>query len=184
MTLRTWVGRFCVTDGRVEEDGPWLGSIVRQRPDDDADELYIIIEPANAGSEEYTAQLVDVIAQLYARDALSLTGALTRALRAAHEHLRDWNRQSLPEHRVGAGVTCLAVRRAEAYVAQAGRALAYVRTAAGDVRRITPASSDFEQSLGVAEDFEPALTRVALAPGDTILVASSLLDDVVPPDHV
>ena len=39
MTTRTWVGRFCVVDGRVEEEGPWLGSLVRQRPDEDADAL-------------------------------------------------------------------------------------------------------------------------------------------------
>lgn len=62
MTVRTWVGRFCVADGRVEEEGPWLGSLIRQRPDEEADELYVLIEPASPASEEFTSQLVNVIA--------------------------------------------------------------------------------------------------------------------------
>lgn len=184
MAVRTWVGRFCVADGRVEEEGPWLGSLIRQRPDEDADELYVLVEPVTDGSAEYTAQLVDVIAQLYHRDALSLTGALSRSLRAAHEHLRDWNRKSLPEHRVGAGSSCLALRGTDAYVAQVGPSLAYVRSAAGDVRRIEPHDAGPQDALGLAEEIEPRLTRLALAPGDLVLIASSQLDDVADADHV
>ena len=103
MAIRTWVGRFCVADGHVDEEGPWLGSLIRQRTDEEADELYVLIEPASPGSAEFTSQLVDVVAQLYNKDPLSLTGALTRSLRAAHDHLREWNHRSLPEHQVGAG---------------------------------------------------------------------------------
>jgi hypothetical protein len=180
MAVRTWVGRFCVADGRVEEEGPWLGSLVRQRPDEEADELYVLIEPASPGSEEFTSQLVDVVTQLYGRDPLSLTGALTRSLRAAHEHLREWNRRSLREHQVGAGAGCLALRGGDAYLAQAGPALAYVRTAAGEFRRIVPATSDFEHALGVAEEFEPQLTRIQLDPGDLVLVASTQLAEILP----
>ena len=60
MAIRTWVGRFCVADGRVEEEGPWLGSLIRQRTDEEADELYVLIEPASPASAEFTSQLVDV----------------------------------------------------------------------------------------------------------------------------
>jgi hypothetical protein len=184
MAVRTWVGRFCVADGRVEEEGPWLRSLIRQRPDDDADELYILVEPATGASAEYTTQLVDVIAQLYHRDALSLTGALTRSLRAAHEHLRDWNRKSLPEHRIGAGSSCLALRGAEAYVAQVGPSLAYVRTASGEVRRIQAHDADLDHALGLVDEVDLRLTRVALEPGDLLLIASSQLDEIAPHDHV
>jgi serine/threonine protein phosphatase PrpC len=184
MAVRTWVGRFCVADGRVEEEGPWLGSLIRQRPDDDADELYVLIEPATPNSEEFTSQLVDVIAQLYQHDPLSLTGALTRSLRAAHEHLRDWNRKSLAEHRVGAGASCLALRGSEAYVAQVGPSLAYVRTASGEVRRIEAHDRDIEHALGLADEIDLRLTRLALEPGDLVLVASSQLDAIAPEQHV
>lgn len=184
MAVRTWVGRFCVADGRVDEEGPWLGSLIRQRPDEEADELYTLVEPASAQSEEYTSQLVDVISQLYAKDPLSLTGALTRSLRSGHEHLREWNRRSLPEHQVGAGATCLALRGTDAYLAQVGPSVAYVRSAAGDVRRIEPVAHDFAHALGVGDDFEPQLTRVNISPGDLILVASSQLESVVPVEHI
>ena len=129
MTVRTWVGRFTVVDGHVQEEGPWLGSLIRQRTDDEPDELYILIESAAPGRDEYTSQLVDVIARLYNRDPLSLTGALVRSLKAAHEHLLDWNQKSLKEHRVGAGASALTLRGADAYLAQAGPSLAYVRSA-------------------------------------------------------
>ena len=184
MAIRTWVGRFCVADGRVEEEGPWLGSLIRQRPDEDADELYVLIEPASPGSAEFTSQLVDVIAQLYNKDPLSLTGALTRSLRAAHDHLREWNRRSLPEHQVGAGASCLAMRGADAYLAQVGPSLAYIRSAAGDVRRLQADDLDFEHALGVADECESKLTRIKLEPGDLVLVASTQLEDVAPRDHI
>lgn len=180
MAVRTWVGRFCVAEGRVEEEGPWLGSLIRQRPDEEPDELYVLIEPASPASVEYTSQLVDVIAQLYHRDPLSLTGALTRSLRAAHEHLRDWNRKSLKEHQVGAGANCLALRGTDGYLAQAGPGVAYALKADGGFRRIESASQAFDESLGVADRFEPRLTRLALEPGDLVLIASSRLDALAP----
>ncbi len=184
MAIRTWVGRFCVADGGVQEEGPWLGSLIRQRPDEEADELYVLVEPAGAASEAYTSQLVDVIAQLYSKDPLSLTGALTRSLRAAHEHLRDWNRKSLKEHRVGAGASCLALRGREAYLAQIGPSLAYIRTADGDFRRIESDDSSFEASLGVADEFTPRLKRIELNPGDLVLLASTKLEAVASADHI
>lgn len=184
MAVRTWVGRFTVVNGRAEEDGPWLGSLIRQRDDDAPDELHVIVEPAIAGREEYASQLVDVIARLYQRDPLSLTGALVRSLKAAHEHLREWNQKSLPEHRVGAGASCLALRGTDAYLAQTGPSVAYTRSADGSFRRIEPEHHAFEDALGVADPFEPRLTRLALAPGDLVLVASSALDHVVPEAHV
>ncbi|HEY7802487.1 MAG TPA: hypothetical protein VIE40_07415 [Dehalococcoidia bacterium] len=184
MTVRTWVGRFTVVDGHVQEEGPWLGSLIRQRTDDEPDELYILIESAAPGRDEYTSQLVDVIARLYNRDPLSLTGALVRSLKAAHEHLLDWNQKSLKEHRVGAGASALTLRGADAYLAQAGPSLAYVRSADGAFRRLTAPGASFEDALGIADPFEPQLTRLALAPGDLVLLASTALDEIVPPDHV
>lgn len=184
MPVRTWVGRFCVVDGQVAEEGPWLRSLIRQRPDEEADELYVLVEPASAGSAEYATQLVDVIAQLYAKDPLSLTGALSRSLRAAHEHLREWNRTSLREHRVGAGASCLALRHTDAYLAQVGPSVAYVLTADGEFRRHTPEDASFGASLGITERFEPGLRRIPLAPGDLALLATSKIDEVAPEEHV
>jgi hypothetical protein len=184
MVAKTWVGRFCVTDGHVEEDGPWLSSLIRQRPDDEPDELYVVVEPASAASVSYTSQLVEVVSRLYRKDALSLTGALTRSLRAAHQHLLDWNSKSLPEHHVGAGASCVALSGMDAYLAQVGPSLAYVRRADGEMRRLQADHPDFEHALGLDEDFMPRLTRIALEPGDAVLIASSSLDTIVSADHI
>ncbi|MEX0750361.1 MAG: hypothetical protein WD359_06080, partial [Dehalococcoidia bacterium] len=170
--------------GRVEEEGPWLGSLIRQRPDEEADELYVLVEPASPGSAEYSSQLVDVISQLYAKDPLSLTGALTRSLRAAHEHLREWNRTSLKEHHVGAGASCLALRGTDAYLAQVGPSLAYVLMSDGRFRRIEAEQADFDHSLGIAEEFEPRLARIKLNPGDLVVLASTRLETVAAEAHV
>src|SRR5581483_5046225 len=184
MAVRTWVGRFCVADGRVEEEGPWLTSVIRDRSDDEPDELYVLVEPLTPGAEEFSGQLVDVVSQLYRRDPLSLTGALTRSLRAAHEHLRDWNKRSLPEHRVGAGSTCLAIRGTDVYIGQVGPGVAYVRRANGEVRRYHAEQDDLSHALGLSEQFEPRLRRVSLDPGDLILAGSTQLEQVVPREHL
>ncbi|HXK34847.1 MAG TPA: PP2C family serine/threonine-protein phosphatase, partial [Dehalococcoidia bacterium] len=178
MTVQTWVGRFCVTEAGVQEEGRWLTSLVRQHADEPPDELYVIVEPATEASAELTAQVVDVVAQLYARDTLSITGAILRALQSAHEHLRDWNKRSLREHHVGAGATCLAVRGADAYLAQVGPSLAYVCRAAGDVRRVAPDNVSADAALGMPDVIEPHVTRVHMEPGDCVLIASSRFDHV------
>src|SRR3990172_2446706 len=118
MPVKTWVGRFAIVQGQPQEEGPHLHSFPRQRPDEEEDELYVLVEPASPGSEEYTGQLVDAIGRMYQQDPLSLTGALLRSLKAAHQQLLEWNQRSLPEHRIGAGVSCLAVRGRTAYLAQ------------------------------------------------------------------
>jgi len=184
MAVRTWVGRFCVVDGHVEEEGAWLKSLVRQRPDDEPDEIYVLVEPVGPGDPQFASQLVEVITRLYQKDPLSLTGAQMRSLRSAHEHLREWNRKSLKEHRIGAGASCLTLRGSEVYLAQAGPSLAYLRTHKGDVRRIEPPQRDEEHSLGIADPFEPWVTRIALQPGDLLLLASSRLDAIAPQDHI
>jgi len=134
MTVRTWVGRFCVVDGQVT-GGRTLARLShppgsRRRS---GRALRPSFEPASPASAEFTSQLVDVIARLYHKDPLSLTGALVRSLRGAHDHLVEWNRNSLKEHRVGAGVSCLALRGNNAYLAQAGGGIAYVRSVGGDL---------------------------------------------------
>lgn len=184
MSVVTWVGRFCVADGRVEEEGPWLGSFVRQRLDEEADQLYIIVEPASPISEPLASRLVDLIASVYAHDSLSLTGALTRSLQAAHEHLREWNGARSKDEQASAGAICIALRGADAYLAQVGPSLAYQRTADGAFRRLHAERSDFAQALGTAAEFEPRLTHIALAPGDLVLLASTQLQEIVPEQEV
>jgi hypothetical protein len=174
MSIRTWVGRFSIVEGQVREEGPWLGVFPRQLPEDDSRDLYVLAEPALPGSEEFCGQLVEVVGRLFQKESLSLTGALVRSLRAAHENLREWNRKSLREHQVAAGATCLLLRGHTAYLAQVGPSLAYFYRD-GQLTTMTPQDEGAQTPLGLAEEFRPHITRYDLEPGDVLLVASSRL---------
>jgi hypothetical protein len=182
MAVKTWVGRFAIVDGEPQEEGPYLRSFPRQRPDDEEDELYVLVEPAGEPSTEYAQQLADAIGRLYKQDGLSLTGAVLRSIRAAHEQLRDWNRRSLREHHVAASVSCLAVRGRTAYLAQMGETVAY-HVGDGRFSRIAPSNGGSEP-LGQADSADPAFSRYSLSPGDLILVVPSRTEELVNPDAI
>ncbi|MFB3053179.1 MAG: hypothetical protein ACE1ZT_04875, partial [Dehalococcoidia bacterium] len=97
--------------------------------------------------------------------------------RAAHENLRDWNRRSLKQHRVAAGISCLALRGAaatgwEAYLGQVAPAAA-VLLRNGSLQRLKPSLPDALQPLGLQEEFWPDLTRHELRGGDRLLLLST-----------
>lgn len=174
MSIRTWVGRFSIVEGQVREDGPWLGAFRRQLADDETRDLYVLAEPASPGSEEFCGQLVEVVGRLFQRENLSMTGALLRSLRAAHENLHDWNRKSLPEHQVAAGATCLLLVGRTAYLAQAGPSVAYFYRD-GQLTMLTPQDESAQAPLGEGDDLRPEVSRYDLEPGDLLLVASTRL---------
>jgi hypothetical protein len=174
MSIKTSVGRFSIVEGQVREEGPWLGAFPRRLPEDDSRDLYVLAEPALPGSEEFCGQLVEVVGRLFQKESLSLTGALLRSLRAAHENLREWNRKSLREHQVAAGATCLLLRGRTAYLAQVGPSLAYFYRD-GQLTIMTPQDERAQAPLGLAEEFRPHITRYDLEPGDLLLVTSSRL---------
>lgn len=177
MPIKTWVGRFAIVQGQAQEESALLRSFPRQRPDEEEDELYVLVEPASERSSEYAGQLVDAIGRMYRQDTLSITGAVLRALKAAHQQLLDWNERNLKEHRVGAGVSCMAVREHSAYLAQIGPAVAY-HVGGGRYRRIVPEGPAVEP-LGHAEGAEPVFSRYELSPGDLLLIASPNIEELL-----
>lgn len=167
-----WVGQFGVMDGEAQENTPWVG-IYRDdaREEEDVSDLYVLLEPALPGSEEFLGEMKDAIWDVYHDSKASLTGGILRALRSAHENLRDWNRRSLKEHRVAAGVSCLAVHDDEAYLAQVGPARA-VFCRGGRLEEIEPGVPDAREALGLEDEFYPEFRRFEFAPGDRLLLIS------------
>ncbi len=178
MAVRTWVGQFGIVQGQALEAGPWQGKFGLYPSGEEPIDLYVLVQPVLPGSEEFCGQLVAVVGHLFERLDLSLTGALTKAISAAHDNLRDWNRRSLREHQVGAGLSCLVVRGPLAYLAQAGPSLAYYRRGAAFIR-VVPDDSRATAVLGLGEELRPQLRRYELGPGDLLLVASPSLDEIV-----
>jgi hypothetical protein len=171
-----WVGQFCIVGGEARERGPWLG-IFPARGSALSAALYVLVEPALPGSEDFCQPLVAVIGRLFRQQKLSVTGALLASLRAAHNHLRDWNDRSLREHQVGAGATCLTLRGAEAYLAQAGPALAYCRLQ-GQLCSLSPQEATAVEPVGTATEFYPTFSRCQVAPGDALLLTNTSLASI------
>ena len=173
-----WVGQFGVADGAASEATPWVG--VYPDPDrdsDDTSDLYLIVEPALPGSEDFVGEMKDAIADIFHESKLTLTGGILRALRSAHENLREWNRRSLKEHRVAAGISCVAIRDDEAFLAQIGPArAAYLH--GGRLHELKPTVPEATEALGLEEEFYPEFQRFEMAPGDRLLIMSPAVGDV------
>ena len=167
-----WVGQFGMENGEAKQITPWVGLFPGENgaPEGKAD-LYLIVEPASPGSEDFCADLKEAIGDLFHKEKASLTGGVLRSLRAAHENLRDWNRQSIKDHRVSAGVSCLALQGKDAYLAQVAPASA-VLYRAGAVMRIEPRLPDAMEPLGLHEEFRPEFSRFEMEDDDRLLIMS------------
>jgi len=171
MYAMLWVGQFGIVDGEAREDTPWVGVFRDPGRGDEPSDLYAIIEPALPGSEEFCAELKEALGRVFHRQKVSLTGGLLRALKAAHENLRDWNRRSMKDHRVAAGVSCLAVREGEGCLALVAPASA-VHYSRGVLDQLAPVIPDALEPLGLHDEFWPQFYRFDFSPGDRLLILS------------
>ena len=176
MPLNTWVARFVVDNGRVTEEGKRLRSFQRRRLDEPDVDLHVLHEPNSEKADELGTQALDAIGRSFLNDRLSLTGALTRALRDTHATLLDWNRRSVPRDQAGIGVTAALVGGNTVYLAQAGPTLVYLRRGS-TLTRLEP-TPEAAQPLGEGNT-EPSLRKLELENGDLILAASRGLEDVL-----
>ncbi|MEO8456334.1 MAG: hypothetical protein ABI559_00850 [Chloroflexota bacterium] len=166
-----WVGQFGIADGEAREATPWVGVYPASDHDDEGADLYVLVDPALPGSEEFLAEMKDAIGRVFHESKSSLTGGVLRALRTANENLRDWNRRSLKEHQVAAGVSCLAVTENAAYLAQVGPSLAFFFRN-GQVEDAVAAIPEAVDPLGLQDEFWPEFRRYDLYPGDRLLLLS------------
>ncbi|MDO8615202.1 MAG: hypothetical protein Q7T33_05635 [Dehalococcoidia bacterium] len=174
-----WVGQFGIADGEAREETPWVGAFPDPGRTEEPSDLYLIVEPALPGSEEFCAEMKEAIGAVFHKNRVSLTGGILGALRSAHENLRDWNRRSMKDSRVAAGVSCVAVQGRAGYLAQVGPAAAVIyRDGALELRR--PALPDALEPLGLFEEFWPDFSRLELAAGFRLLLLTPALLETVP----
>jgi len=173
-----WVGRFGIVDGEAQEETPWVGAFPAGEEGEDTADLYLIVQPALPGSDEFCAELKEAIGSIFHKTRVTLTGGLLRAIQSAHEDLREWNRKSIKEHRVAAGVSCLALRGHEAYLAQVAPAAALLLRA-GTVLTLEPRLPDSLEPLGLYDELRPDFTRLELGPGDRLLLLSPTLNELL-----
>jgi hypothetical protein len=179
-----WIGQFGIAGGEAREDTPWVGAFPGETGGgEEASDLYLVVEPATPGSEEFCQDLKEAVGEVFHKEKLSLTGGVLRSLRAAHEQLRDWNRKSIKEHRVAAGISCFALRGNDGYLAQVAPAAAFLYRA-GVVLRIEARLPDAIEPLGLYEDFRPEFSHHELEDDDRLLLLSPRLASALNEDEL
>jgi serine/threonine protein phosphatase PrpC len=173
-----WVGQFGIEGGEAREKTSWVGAYPDPGRSEEPSDLYVLVTPAAPGSEEFCGEMKDVVAEAFHRDKLSLTGGMLRALRGAHQNLREWNKRSLPDHQVAAGISCLAVQDGRAFTAQVAPARA-VFYRDGELMTITPELPDARDPLGQEEEFRPDFRRFDLETNDRLLLLTPSLAAVL-----
>jgi hypothetical protein len=174
-----WVAQFSIVGGHAQEESPWIGVYPEDVNSPESSDLYLVVTPATPGSEQHCAELKEAIATTFHKSKVSLTGGILRALQAAHEQLREWNRRSMRDHRIAAGISCLGVRDSELYLAQVAPATAFVYQS-GDAVTLEPTLADAAEPLGLFDDFWPEFSRCELAPGDRLVLVTPALAGALP----
>ena len=177
-----WVSQFGIVGGQAQEETPWVGLFPEDVRSPEASDLYLVVAPATPGSEEFSAELKEAVGTMFHKSKVSLTGGLLRALQGAHEHLREWNRRSMRDHWVAAGVSCLTTRGQETYLAQIAPANA-VFYREGNAHVLRPSLADASEPLGLYDEFWPEFSRFEMEPGDRLLLLTPALADALPPEE-
>lgn len=192
MPLDMWFGQFNTVNGAVLEEGPFVGVFDGAADEPDAVGVYMLVEPCGGASPELCGRTVEVIARNFGDPAKALTANLLHALTAAHAYIRT-HHPGEHAHEFGVGVSVLATRRSEAYLAQAGPALACIRSG-GVARVFEPPTEGPTRPLGSGSRATPTFSRVQLRAQDSAvllfhsgahLVDARRLPTLVaqPPDH-
>jgi hypothetical protein len=171
--LTIWVGRYAIVQGVVREHGPWFVERVRTREDETV-RLLVLAEPVDARSAEFAPEVAEAVAELFARESLSVTGGLLRALRQAHANLAEWNRRSLREHRVAVGITAVAIREGEVTIAQAGPGLVFLHGPEGVQRLAATEGDEAANPLGGSEVVEPQFFQTRIDGRLVLLLTSNV----------
>src|SRR5215213_5055340 len=187
-----WFGQFNTIDGAVQEEGPYVGIFEGDADEPDGVGVYILAEPVGGASPELCAATIEAIAGAFDAPRQALTASLLRALNAGNAYvLRHYPVEGSPDF--GVGVTVLAIRRGEGYVAQAGPSLACVR-GGGATRILQPAGEAAARPLGSDARITPSFARLEIQPGDSAVLLFSAGEELIgvrrlaqivtqPPEH-
>lgn len=172
------LGQFNIVGGQAQQDGPYAGAVAGRSAADSSADLYIVLQPTREDSDQLCAGVLQTVGRTFGHAQYSITGNLLLALGQAHHNLLSWNRSSLPEHRMGIGVSALAIAGADAYLAQAGPSAAFW-SHSGRVERLEPLEPQARRPLGEGDTLDPWFHRLDLARGDSIALLSGGLADRV-----
>ena len=152
MPAEIWVGQFCIVGGEAREEGPWPG-LFPPRAGLGA-HLYVLVEPAVAGSDEVCQPLAAAIGRLFRQQRLSLTGGLLAALRAPISSSASGTRGACASTGWALAPPAWRCAAARPTWPRPGPALAYCRHR-GQLRSLSPQGPTAVEPIGIAEEFYP-----------------------------
>jgi hypothetical protein len=173
---KTQVGQLRLVDGSRQQDPANLGVAERRSflpvSRRGKGRLYVLMELSGSrfGREELCQDLVRAIIEEYFHTPGTVTYGLRQAVLLANTMLVRANARVANEHRIG-GVTCVALRGGEMFVAQAGWPM--VCLVREDQVQAFPDTTLIDQDtsmLGQRQTTEVRLFHSAIRPGDTILM--------------
>ncbi len=175
MPERIWRGQFNIVAGQAQEAGPYAAAITNRSVAESTADLFIALQPIRPDNDQLCSDVIQTLGRIFGRSQYSITGNLLLALGRANQHLREWNRASLTEHRNGIGASCMAIAGDEAYIAQAGPSTVFVRHN-GRIERLEPLEPESLVPLGAGEDSQalsPWFHRIPLQQGDALLLVNA-----------
>ena len=180
------VTTLVIRDGNRPKNPSPFYSVFPGRGSQDSVDFHLLIETASTETEALCRRALSSLqTSLTGGGRTSLTTVLQEAFQACHEELEAANAPNDLASRVGVGVTCLALRGDESYLAVVGDAVMYLRDQHG-VSKITPTIQGTSSPvLGTSPDtIEVTMARPALKDGESMLVASGSLEDAVGYDGI
>lgn len=182
---KTLVSSLSLEDGKRRDNPPEIGAVeaTAEIPPGSQHKgnLYVLCElsaPAETWDDAST-QIVDLAIRTFFESLGSVTAGLRQAVLAVNRHLADTNATSIAGQEVWAGMTCVALREHDLFIAQGGPALTHVLHRGELLTYPEPDSAlgDVAPPQPLGEILQPdiELFHCTVAQGDVLLLTVSHL---------
>jgi len=191
---KTLVSSLSLADGRRRDNPPEIGAVeaTAEIPPGSQHKgnLYVLCElsaPAETWDDAST-QIVDLAIRTFFESPGSVTAGLRQTVLAVNRHLANTNATSIAGQEVWAGMTCVALREHDLFIAQGGPALTHVLHRGGLQTYPEPDSAPEgvapPQPLGETLRPDIELFHCSIAHGDVLLLAASHLPHLANTEQV
>ena len=153
------------------ERGATIGVVPGRGSGTERSDLFVLAEGTTPAGNEFAGHLVSQAERTWRTLDLSLTGALIHLFDEAQHALQNWNSRSISQHRVGLGLSCLALRGDRSVLATRGPA-SVIHISGATATHYEPDDEHAEAMSGDGPA-PPQLTPLPLEPGDRVLLATT-----------
>ena len=159
------------------ERGAAVGVVEGRGTGAERGDLFLVAEGTTPAGNEFAGHLVSRAGRSWKALDLSLTGSLLRLFEEAQRSLREWNERSVAQHRVGMGMSCLALRGGRAVLALRGPARV-LHVSGATVTSHEPEEAEAAPMNGTGPA-PPRLVSLPVAPGDRLLLATTNVSEAL-----